>query len=166
MIKYHSIVLFVKNIEKAKYFYCELLKIPIEMDMGKNVILRPGITLWEISDDNIIATTIGKEKITNGNKSELCFETDDIEGIQKLIDANSIKLLHGVHEEPWGQRTIRFFDFDSNIVEIGEKLSIFLKRLIKSGLNIDQLCNKTGMKIEDIEGCVGVKLADHKVFRN
>jgi predicted enzyme related to lactoylglutathione lyase len=89
MLKYHSIVLFVKDIEKAKNFYCNLLQIPIEMDMGKNVILKPGITLWEIRDNNIIVTTIGKDEITKGNKSELYFETDDIESIQNKIDKNN-----------------------------------------------------------------------------
>jgi predicted enzyme related to lactoylglutathione lyase len=155
MLKYHSVVLFVKNIENAKNFYCDLLQIPIEMDMGKNVILKPGITLWEISDNNVVVTIIGKEEITKGNKSELYFETDDIESIQKMIDKNNVKILHGIHEEPWGQRTIRFFDFDSNIIEIGEELSIFLKRLIKSGLSRDELRNKTGMRDEDIERYVG-----------
>lgn len=154
MIKYHSIVLFVECIEKAKKFYCDLLQIPIEMDMGKNVILKPGITLWEMHEGNIIATTIGKEEITKGNKSELYFETDDIESIQKLIAENNIRILHGIHQEPWGQRTIRFFDFDSNIIEIGEELNIFLKRLVKSGLSKDELCNKTGMHVEDIERCL------------
>jgi len=40
MIKYHSVVLFVKDIEKVKHIYCDLLSIPIEINMGKNVSLK------------------------------------------------------------------------------------------------------------------------------
>jgi len=158
MIKYHSVVLFVKDIEKAKHFYCDLLNIPIETDMGKNVILKPGITLWEIRDDNIIIRTIGKDKVNTGNKSELYFESDDIENVKKAINENNLKLLHDLHEESWGQRTIRFFDYDSNILEVGEELSVFLIRLVNSGLSKDELRNKTGMKIEDIEKSIGFNI--------
>jgi len=52
-MKYHSVVLYVKNIDNAKRFYCDYLSIPIEMDMDKNVILKNGITLWEIQEENI-----------------------------------------------------------------------------------------------------------------
>ena len=54
MMKFHSSVLFVKDIEKSKDFYVKLLKQEIEYDFGMNVILKNGITLWEISPSHII----------------------------------------------------------------------------------------------------------------
>ena len=158
MIKYHSVVLFVKDMEIAKHFYCDLLSIPIEIDMGKNVILKSGISLWEIDEKNIIVQTIGREEISKGNKSELYFETDDISEIEQILKNNDIKKLHDTHEEPWGQKTIRFYDYDSNIVEVGEELSAFLTRLAKSGLSKEELQKKIGMKIEDIEKSIGYKI--------
>jgi catechol 2,3-dioxygenase-like lactoylglutathione lyase family enzyme len=158
MIKYHSVVLFVKDIGKAKHFYCNLLSIPVEIDMGKNVILKSGITLWEIDENNIIVKSIGKEEIISGNRSELYFETDNMAGIEQIIKENNIKKLHDTHEEPWGQRTIRFYDYDSNIIEVGERLNTFLNRLVESGLSKEELHRKTGMKIEDIEKSIGHKI--------
>jgi len=158
MIEYHSVVLFVKNIEKAKHFYCDLLSIPVEIDMGKNVILKSGISLWEIDEKNIIVQSIGKEEISKGNRSELYFETDNMPEIEQILKNNNIKKLHDIHEEPWGQKTIRFYDYDSNIVEVGEELSTFLNRLVKSGLSKEELQKKTGMKIEDIEKSIGYGL--------
>ncbi len=158
MIKYQSVVLFVKNIEMAKQFYCEYLSMPIEIDMGKNVILKSGITLWEIREDNIILKKVGKKNINIGNKSELYFETNDLNEIYDIIDKNDIMKLHEIHEEPWGQRTIRFYDFDKNIIEIGEELKTFLNRMATSGIGKEELCKKTGMKIEDIEKSIGYKI--------
>ena len=155
MIKYHSVVLFVKNIEKAKHFYCDYLSLPIQIDMGKNVILESGITLWEIKDGNIIIKNIGKEKIGVGTKSELYFETNNLEEIINVISDNNIQKLHDIHEEPWGQKTIRFYDYDNNIIEVGEELKTFLDRMVKSGIGKNEICEKTGMKIEDIEKCIG-----------
>lgn len=158
MIKYHSTVLFVKNIERAKEFYTEFLSMPIEMDMGKNVALKSGISLWEIGDDNILVKNIGKKIMGTGVKSELYFETSDIDNILQSIDKKNIRKIHDLHEEPWGQKTVRFYDYDENIIEIGEELKIFLDRMIKSGMSQGDLCNKTGMKLSDIEKSVGYKI--------
>ncbi len=158
MVQYHSVVLFVENIESAKQFYCEFLALPIEMDMGKNVMLKGGITLWEISGDNIILKKLGNDNITSGNRSELYFETNNLDEVRENIRKYGYRELHGIHEEPWGQKTIRFFDCDQNIVEIGEELKTFLSRMVKEGWEINDLCSKTGMKINDIERVLDIKL--------
>ena len=154
-MKYHSVVLYVKNIDNAKRFYCDYLSIPIEMDMGKNVILKNGITLWEIQEENIIVNKIGKDKIREGNKFELYFETDNMDKIIDLLEKYKISKLHDLHEESWGQRTIRFYDYDMNIIEVGEELNIFLERMINSGMEIEELIKKTGMTKEDIKRIIG-----------
>jgi len=150
-MKYHSIVLYVKNINNAKRFYCECLSIPIEMDMDKNVILNNGITLWEIQEENIIVKRIGKDKIREGNKFELYFETENMAEIIDLLEKYKINKLHEIHEESWGQKTIRFYDYDMNIIEVGEELKVFLSRMFKSGMKIEDISRKTGMTIEDIK---------------
>ncbi len=150
MLKYHSTVLFVKDIERAKHLYCELMGIPVETDMGKNVILKSGITLWEIAESNIIVTELGRERLSLGNKSELYFETDEIEKVYALMAKNEIRFLHNIHVEPWGQRTLRFFDYDENIIEVGETIQIFLGRMANAGLSIEEIAVKTGMTDADI----------------
>jgi len=58
-IKFHSTAAFVKNIEVSKKFYTETLEQVIELDLGKNVILKGGITLWEINPNHIIPKKLG-----------------------------------------------------------------------------------------------------------
>lgn len=146
MVKFHSSVLYVADIKKAKQFYCEVLSIPVDMDMGLNVILKNGLTLWQIQKDNIIVKTLGLDALKTGHKFELYFETDNLVDIERRIAELGVKTLHEIHEEPWGQNTIRVYDPDGNIVEIGEELKTFLGRMICSGMSAQAVSEKTGMR--------------------
>ena len=53
-MKFHSSVIFVNDIEKSKDFYVRLLNQEIEHDFGKNVILKNGLSLWEINPEHVI----------------------------------------------------------------------------------------------------------------
>ena len=150
-LSYHSVVLFVKDIQESKRFYNELMSIETEMDMGENVILRNGITLWQVNKNHIIPRTVGLNKMKEkGHGFELCFETEDIKGIKSIVDAHHIPLVHELLEEPWGQFTFRVYDPDQNIVEIGETLKCFLARMKSNGLSNEEISRRTGMKTEDI----------------
>jgi len=155
-LSYHSVVLFVKDIKKSKSFYNDVMSIETEMDMGENVILRNGITLWQVSKNHIIPQTVGLNKMKEkGYAFELCFETEDIKEIRSIVDVNHIPLVHDILEEPWGQFTLRVYDPDQNIVEIGETLKCFLTRMKSNGLSNEQMSTKTGMKTEDIARTIG-----------
>ncbi|OFX46371.1 MAG: hypothetical protein A2X13_12875 [Bacteroidetes bacterium GWC2_33_15] len=143
-MRFHSSVIFVKDISISKSFYCDILKQEILYDFGNNVSLKGGLSLWQIQNNHIISKKL--EDAGNPNKSlEIYFETDNIFETASLINDNKIKLFHNIHEETWGQKTIRFFDPDYNLIEIGEKLEIFIQRMYKEGLPISEINKKTGV---------------------
>jgi len=43
-----STAIFVKDIAISKDFYIGLLEMEVDMDFGKNVILKNGFAIWEI----------------------------------------------------------------------------------------------------------------------
>ena len=126
-------VLFVKNAHIARDFYENLLGLKVKADFGGlNIIFQEGFALWQIMDENIIPKTLGAENITNGNltsRFELCFETEALDGIHKVLKDNGIKFLHEINVELWGQRTIRFYDPDGHLIEVGEAMHVFLRRI-------------------------------------
>ena len=128
-MKFHSTVIFVKDIERSKDFYTGFLDFSIDHDFGKNVILSNGLTLWEIQ----VSHQISKELQTNNvsNRFELYFESEDLEKVVNLLEKNGTGFLHKIHEEPWGQKTIRFFDPDNHLIEIGEPLEVFVTSACK-----------------------------------
>jgi len=156
-IQYHSAAIFVKNIEASKKFYVGILGQAIDLDFGKNVILKGGITLWEVNPDHIIPKRLGIESISNekSNRFELYFETEDIDAVSGRLKKNGVECLHPLHEEPWGQRTIRFFDPDRHLIEIGEALKTLVRRLIRENMTPEQVSKKTSIPLPTVKELLG-----------
>ncbi|MBN1577145.1 MAG: VOC family protein [Chitinispirillaceae bacterium] len=47
-LRFHSTAAFVADIKRAEQFYTDVLGQEIDLDFGNNVILKCGITLWQI----------------------------------------------------------------------------------------------------------------------
>lgn len=150
--RFYSSVIFVADIERSKVFYCDQLEQTIKYDFGKNVELQGGLTLWEIRPGHIIPEKLEIISVRNTsiNRFELYFEFDEIEFIYNNLKSTGVEFLHEIHEEPWGQRTIRFFDPDHHLIEIGESLHCFVDRLFRKFKSITQISEKTGIPMETV----------------
>jgi len=149
-------VLFVKDAGISRKFYTELLKFTVIMDNGgANLTFKEGFAVWQIWLDNIIPKKLGAENITNKESTsrfELCFETDDLDNIYTTLKENGVKFLHEINTELWGQRTIRFYDPDGHLIEVGEEMSIFLKRIYEEeGKDLEATAKRTFMPIEALK---------------
>lgn len=149
-------VLFVKDAGISRKFYTELLKFTVIMDNGgANLTFKEGFAVWQIWLDNIIPKTLGAENITNKESTsrfELCFETDDLDNIYTTLKENGVKFLHEINTELWGQRTIRFYDPDGHLIEVGEEMSIFLKRIYEEeGKDLEATAKRTFMPIDALK---------------
>jgi len=145
---FHSVVLFVSDIERSRDFYTTFLKQEIEFDFGRNISFKNGLSIWEIMEDHPIAAT-GEHSQTGITKAfELYFETEDLESIQTGIAGQRLEYLHDMLEEPWGQRTIRFYDPDNNLIEVGESMHAFVSRMAVSGLSELEIAEKTTIPAE------------------
>jgi catechol 2,3-dioxygenase-like lactoylglutathione lyase family enzyme len=147
-MKFHSTVIFVKAIERSKDFYTRYLDFSVEHDFGKNVILNNGLTIWEILDNHIISKQLETRK--ESNRFELYFESEDINTKFILLENADVKFLHKIHEEPWGQKTFRFFDPDDHLIEVGEPLEVFVNNMSKNGMSIKQINEKSGIPIDTL----------------
>lgn len=148
-----SIALFVKDIEISKNFYINLLQQQIELDFGKNVIFKAGFTIWEIDDRHMIPGKVGLDKIRDNsvNRFELYFETKNIFQDFTELKSKNVRFLHEIHEENWGQQTIRFFDPDNHLIEIGESMEQFVGRIYQQGLTLDQVSVRTHVPVEEVK---------------
>jgi catechol 2,3-dioxygenase-like lactoylglutathione lyase family enzyme len=152
-----SIALFVRDIEISKDFYTNILGLSIDLDFGKNVIFKNGFTIWEIQNDHVIPKTLGFDKIgdLSVNRCELYFETEDISEAYETLKYHNIRFLHNINEEPWGQLTIRFFDPDNHLIEIGESMKQFINRFHDQGLSVEQISEKTHVPIFEVKRLTG-----------
>lgn len=147
-----SIALFVKNIEVSKDFYKKVLGLEIEFDFGTNIIFKGGVAIWQINPNHIIPQKLGNSiSDPSINRFELYFETENLDDVYQALAGVNTAFLHDIHEESWGQRNVRFFDPDNHLIEIGESLQCFVKRMLNSGMTREQVSTKTGIAIGDFD---------------
>lgn len=145
-------VLFVRSINESRDFYCNVLGLKIELDFGKNVIFKNGFAIWEIRKDHIISGKIGHRNLTGAStRFELYFETGDLDIIHESLVAHKVTFLHELHEEPWGQRTIRLFDPDGHLIEVGESMRDFIGRFHLQGLTPFEISKRTSVPVEEVK---------------
>ena len=113
-----NILIVVKDIEQSKKFYHDLFGLDTILDSNGNMILTEGLVL---QDEKIWKTFLGKEIIPESNSCELYFEERDIEAFaekrEKLYP--SIQYVNRLMTHSWGQKVIRFYDLDGNLIEVG-----------------------------------------------
>jgi catechol 2,3-dioxygenase-like lactoylglutathione lyase family enzyme len=148
-MKLNAFVLFVKDIKKSKSFYIKALQQRILYDFGTNVQFESGLTIWEMNSEHIIVQKLKQN--FDSNEIEVYFEDDDLELFADKLRANGVEFLHDIHEESWGQRTIRFFDPDHHLIEVGEQMPVFVKRLFDSGLSREQISQKTSIPLAQLD---------------
>ena len=113
-----NILIVVKDIEKSKQFYQDLFGLNMLLDNDGNVILTEGLVLQE---EKIWKNFLGKEIVPENNSCELYFEEKDIEAFVEKLEKlyPSVRYVNRLMEHSWGQRVIRFYDLDGNLIEVG-----------------------------------------------
>ena len=116
-MKLKNILLAVKDIEKSRLFYHELFGLQTVLNREGNLVLTEGLVL---QDEKIWKKTLGKEIISENNSCELYFEEPDIEAFVCKIEAHypSIQYVDRLITYSWGQKMVRFYDLDSNLIEV------------------------------------------------
>jgi catechol 2,3-dioxygenase-like lactoylglutathione lyase family enzyme/ribosomal protein S18 acetylase RimI-like enzyme len=156
-LKNLSAVLFVKDIDMSKAFYISVLQQSIDKDFGKNVLFKSGFVIWEIRDNHVIPQLLGLDKIYDKsvNRCELYFETDDLSQVFQNLKSKNVNFVHEIHEEIWGQKTIRFFDPDNHLIEIGESMVHFVLGFHNQGLTMEQISERTYIPVDEIRRLIG-----------
>lgn len=117
-MKLRNILIVVEDIEKSKKFYHDLFGLDMLLDNDGNMILTEGLVL---QDGKIWKEFLGKDIIPENNSFELYFEERDIEAFAEKLDKlyPEIQYVNRLMEHSWGQKVIRFYDLDGNLIEVG-----------------------------------------------
>ena len=117
-MKLKNVLIVVKDIEKSRKFYHDLFDIDLVLDNDGNMILTEGLVL---QDEKIWKSFLDRDIVPKSNSYELYFEEQDIEAfIEKLEKLYpDIEYVNRLMTHSWGQRVIRFYDLDGNLIEVG-----------------------------------------------
>ena len=117
-MKLKNVLIVVKDTDKASRFYHELFGLETVLDNDGNLILTEGLVLQEAK---YWKEFLGREIIPENNAGELYFEESDIEGFITRLEEYypEVKYVNRLMTHSWGQKVIRFYDPDGNLIEVG-----------------------------------------------
>lgn len=152
-MKYGGPLLAVKDMDKAKQFYVEVMEQKIIMDLDNiHVTFESGFSLQADYEGLLGVPLKPKEHPDN---FQIYFEVEDLDyWEEKLAKIEGIEFLHRSKEYPWGQRVIRFYDFDTFIIEVAESMTSVAKRFLAEGMTVEETAEKTMFPIEFIKAQV------------
>ena len=151
-IRYKSSIAFVKDVPKSRRFYEEALGQETDFDMESFVMFKGGFGIWQ--EGQAREMIYGKDSMRQSDIEvrtwEFYFEADDLDKASRGVTNSGARFLHGISDTPWGQRTLRAYDPAGNIVEIAEPMPMVVKRLLDSGMSVEQVAEKTWMPTNEI----------------
>ena len=112
-----NILIVVQNVEQSKQFYRDLFGLDVILDQEKNVMLTEGLVLQE---KEIWEQCLNQSVVAKSNSCELYFETMNLEEFAVKLERlfPSIEYVTPLTEYEWGQKVVRFYDLDGNLIEV------------------------------------------------
>lgn len=151
-MKLKNPMLVVTDMDKTVEFYKRVLGLQVVTDFGANKTLTGGLALQTLET---YKDFIGTSNISfGGNNFEIYFEEDDFDKFADNLKKCNVQYVHPVKEHSWGQRVVRFYDPDRNIVEVGENMKAVCKRFIDRGMTLEQVAERMDVTMEYINECM------------
>ena len=117
-MKYKGTLIVVKDCKKALQFYSDVFGLRLIKDNDGNMELTDNLYLQE---SGYWEAFIGANTIPNNNHSELYFEESDIEQFVNKLEKlyPETEYVNRLITHSWGQKVVRFYDPDGNLIEVG-----------------------------------------------
>ena len=116
-----NVLIVVNDIERSRKYYHDLFGLEMVLDNDGNMILTEGLVL---QDAAIWKDFLGKDIVPRSNACELYFEEKDIEGFIRKLESlyPDTVFVNQLMTHSWGQKVIRFYDPDGNLIEVGTSM--------------------------------------------
>ncbi len=151
-MKFIASLIVVENIKKSRDFYEKVLGQTVKVDFGENVTFVGDFAIHQKRHfQNLIC---GNEILQKSNSCELYFEHDELETLLKKLEIMELEFVHKIVEQPWKQQVIRFYDYDKNLIEVGESMEHVAFRLFKESYTITEISKVTYLEVEAVEKAI------------
>ena len=112
-----NVLITVQDTKRAKTFYKDLFGLDVILDGDANVMLTEGLVL---QDRKVWEDSLGEKAASYSSASEPYFEETDLEGFAGKLQAYEevIRYTDRLRELPGGQKMLRFYDPDGNLIEV------------------------------------------------
>jgi len=117
-MKYKGTLIVVKDCNRALKFYSDMFGFQLLQDNDGNMELTNNLYLQE---SGYWEQFTKRSVIPNSNQSELYFEEPNIEQFVERLETlyPEIEYVNHLMTHSWGQKVVRFYDLDGNLIEVG-----------------------------------------------
>lgn len=121
-MKLKNILIVVSDMDRAIKFYRDIFGLSVILNQDGNVIMTEGLVL---QDAKIWKHFLNRDLITRNNMTELYFEESDIEGFVRRLEESDFEIEYvcELMTHSWGQKVVRFYDPDGNLIEVGTPMN-------------------------------------------
>jgi catechol 2,3-dioxygenase-like lactoylglutathione lyase family enzyme len=116
-----AITLFVEDLEKAKRFYGDVFRLPVDFEDANSAVFRFGETLVNLLAVREAPSLVAPAAVAaaeGGVRFQFTLGVDDVDAMSAELEARGVELLNGPMDRPWGIRTASFRDPGGHIWEI------------------------------------------------
>jgi len=115
---YKGTLIVVKDCSRALNFYSDMFGLALVQDNDGNMELTGNLYLQEVG---YWEKFTGKMVVHRSNSTELYFEEPDIEAFVEKLEMlyPETEYVNRLMTHSWGQRVVRFYDPDGNLIEVG-----------------------------------------------
>lgn len=154
-MKFCCPLILVQDVVKSRHFYEQVLNQKVKFDFGENLLFEGDFSIQQKQHFANMVLLDEKAILDGANHFELYFEEEDMDAFLKKLDGiPGIQYLHPVLEHSWGQRVVRFYDLDKNLIEVGESMASVVRRLISQGLSVEETAQRTQHPVEFVLKCL------------
>jgi len=117
-MKLKNVLIVVSDMDRAIRFYKEIFGLQVILDQDGNVIMTEGLVL---QDAKIWKDFIHRDLIPMNHMTELYFEEPNLESFVEKLEKSEFEItyVNTLMEHSWGQKVVRFYDPDGNLIEVG-----------------------------------------------
>jgi len=152
-MKFICPLIVVKDMERSRKFYEQLLGQTVKFDFGENVTFEGDFAIHLSTHFRQLID--GRPVKPGGNGYELYFEDDRVDELALKLKEHGVIFVHPVREQPWRQKVVRFYDPDGHMVEVGESLEHLCFRLSQEGMSVEAIVQTIGLPEEFVRMGIG-----------
>lgn len=117
-MRLRNILIVVRDIEASRKYYHDLFGLELILDNDGNMILTEGLVLQDI---RYWKQFLGRDVIPENNSCELYFEEPKLEEFVEKLERlyPETVFVNRLMTHSWGQKVVRFYDLDGNLIEVG-----------------------------------------------
>lgn len=117
-----GVVLMVRDVSRAKAFYCDILGFKIKYEAEGFVDLETETVPLGLMEIGVAANLFGSSHISPNQaeqcRLELSANVGNVDEVYQNLKARGVEFIQPPTDRPWGQRTADFKDPDGNLWEV------------------------------------------------